>query len=93
MIKVLKKIIKNLMFSNISHKDLEKTKVLLAHNIVLNKRSLKLIDDFADVEFSCFSKFGERAADSSTCERNSTPAIATSTPALAHASTCMCQLL
>jgi hypothetical protein len=59
MIKVLKKIIKNLMCGNISHKDFEKTKVLLAHNMALNKRSLKLIDDFADVEFSCFSKFGE----------------------------------
>ena len=48
--------IKNLIFSN---HQLEKNKLLLVQNIQLKTRSLKQIYDFADIEFSCFSQFGE----------------------------------
>ena len=55
LIKLLNKI-KNLIFSN---DQLEKNKLLLVKNIQLKTRSLKQIYDFADIEFSCFSQFGE----------------------------------
>ena len=58
MIKVLKKL-KHLMLQNILPKESEKSKVLLAQNIALNRRSLKSINDFRDIEFSCFSQYGE----------------------------------
>ena len=57
-IKVLKKI-KHLILQNILPKESEKNKVLLAQNVAINKRSLKSIYDFGDVEFSCFSQYGE----------------------------------
>ena len=55
LIKLFSKI-KNLIFSN---DRLEKNKLLLAQNIQLKTRSLKKIYDFADIEFSCFSQYGE----------------------------------
>lgn len=58
MIKLLKKI-KHSIINNILPKQLEKNKVLLAQNLAINKRSLKSIYDFDDVEFSCFSQYGE----------------------------------
>ena len=67
MIKVLKKL-KNLILQktlfNLIHqktlfKESEKIRVLLAQNIAINNRSLKSISDLGDVEFSCFSQFGE----------------------------------
>tara|TARA_B100000787_G_scaffold168961_1_gene158890 strand:+ start:304 stop:1263 length:960 start_codon:yes stop_codon:yes gene_type:complete len=58
MIKVLKKL-KHLILQKILPKESEKNKVLLAQNIALNKRSLKSIYDFRDIEFSCFSQYGE----------------------------------
>lgn len=58
MIKVLKKL-KHLMLQKILLKESEKSKVLLAQNVAINKRSLKSIYDFDDVEFSCFSQYGE----------------------------------
>ena len=57
-IKVLKKI-KHSIINNILPKQPEKNKVLLAQNLAINKRSLKSIYDFDDVEFSCFSQYGE----------------------------------
>ncbi len=56
--KVLKKI-KHSIIQNILPKQPEKNKVLLAQNVAINKRSLKSIYDFGDVEFSCFSQYGE----------------------------------
>jgi hypothetical protein len=55
LIKLLNKI-KNLIFSN---DQLEKNKLLLVQNIQFKTRSLKQIYDFADIEFSCFSQYGE----------------------------------
>lgn len=57
MFKILKRF-KNLLISA-QIVESEKTKVLLAQNLVLNKSSLKSIYDFSDVEFSCFSQWGE----------------------------------
>ena len=57
-IKVLKKI-KHLILKDIFPRESEKNKVLLAQNVALNMRSLKSIHDFGDVEFSCFSQYGE----------------------------------
>ncbi len=56
--KVLKKI-KYLIIRNIFPKESEKYKILLAQNIAINKNSLTSINDFGDVEFSCFSQWGE----------------------------------
>ena len=58
MLKVLKKI-KHSIIQSILPKQPEKNKVLLAQNVAINKRSLKSIYDFGDVEFSCFSQYGE----------------------------------
>jgi hypothetical protein len=57
-IKVLKKI-KHSILKKILPKESEKSKVLLAQHVAINKRSLKSIYDFGDVEFSCFSQYGE----------------------------------
>ena len=56
-IKVLKKI-KHSILKKILPKESEKSKVLLAQHVAINKRSLKSIYDFGDVEFSCFSQYG-----------------------------------
>ncbi len=58
MIRLLKKI-KNLVINNIFPKDSNKNKVLLAQNLAINNRSLGSILDFKEVEFSCFSQYGE----------------------------------
>ena len=58
MIKVLKKL-KHLILQKILPKESEKSKVLLAQNVAFNNRPLKSIYDFGDVEFSCFSQYGE----------------------------------
>ena len=56
--KVLKKI-KYLIKTNIFSEESEKYKVLLAQNMAVSKNQLTSIDDFRDVEFSCFSQWGE----------------------------------
>lgn len=56
--KVLKKI-KYLTKANIFSEESEKYKVLLAQNMAISKNQLTSIDDFRDVEFSCFSQWGE----------------------------------
>ena len=56
--KILKKI-KYLTKADIFSEESEKHKVLLAQNIAISKNQLTSIDDFRDVEFSCFSQWGE----------------------------------
>ena len=58
MIKVLKKL-KHLMPQKLLPNESEKSKVLLAQNLAFNNRLLKSIHDFGDIEFSCFSQYGE----------------------------------
>lgn len=59
MIKFFKKNIKNFITKNFLPKENEKNKILLAQSIALRNRSLNSITEIGDVEFSCFSQFGE----------------------------------
>ena len=58
MIRILKNL-KKLIVEKIFPKESEKNRVLLAQNLAINNRSLKSISDLGDVEFSCFSQYGE----------------------------------
>lgn len=59
MIKFFKKNIKNFITKNFLPKENEKNKILLAQSIALRNRSLNSINEIGDVEFSCFSQYGE----------------------------------
>ena len=56
--KIIKKI-KNFIYKNYSKEISDKDKVLIAKNIIFNNNSLRSIHDLGDVEFSCFSQWGE----------------------------------
>ena len=59
MIKFFKKNIKNFITKIFFPKENEKNKILLAQSIALRNRSLNSINEIGDVEFSCFSQYGE----------------------------------
>lgn len=56
--KVMKKLT-NFIHKNYSKDMSDKNKVLIAKNIIINQNSLRSINDLGDVEFSCFSQWGE----------------------------------
>tara|TARA_B100000989_G_C19528764_1_gene468422 strand:- start:2181 stop:3143 length:963 start_codon:yes stop_codon:yes gene_type:complete len=56
--KIIKKI-RNFIYKNYSQELSSKDKVLIAKNILSEKKLLSSINDLGDVEFSCFSQWGE----------------------------------
>lgn len=56
--KVMKKLT-NFIHKNYSKDMSDKNKVLIAKNVIINQKSLRSINDLGDVEFSCFSQWGE----------------------------------
>ena len=56
--KVMKKLT-NFIHKNYSKDMSDKNKALIAKNIIINQNSLRSINDLGDVEFSCFSQWGE----------------------------------
>ena len=56
--KIIKKF-KNFILRNYSKEISDKNKVLIANNIISSKKTLNSIYDLGDVEFSCFSQWGE----------------------------------
>ena len=56
--KILKKL-KNFIYKNYSKEISDKNKVLIVNNITSNQNLLNSIYDLGDVEFSCFSQWGE----------------------------------
>jgi len=56
--KIIKKF-KNFFLKNYPKELPDKTKVLIANNIISNQNLLNSINDLGDVEFSCFSQWGE----------------------------------
>ena len=56
--KILKKL-KNFIYKNYSKEMSDKNKVLIVNNITSNQNLLNSIYDLGDVEFSCFSQWGE----------------------------------
>ena len=56
--KIIKKL-KNFIFKNYSKEICDKDKVLIANSIASNKNLQNSIYDLGDLEFSCFSQWGE----------------------------------
>ena len=56
--KILKRL-KNFIYKNYSKEMSDKNKVLVVNNIISNQNLLNSIYDLGDVEFSCFSQWGE----------------------------------
>lgn len=59
MIQFLKKKVKKFIVKKFLPKENEKNKILLAQSIAFRNRSLNSIHEIGDVEFSCFSQYGE----------------------------------